>query len=72
MSALRQWYDEVLKEMTIANPVRNKRLEKVMSTLEKMMGRARKHTTPMLRLEIVRAVQAEIDLEDVDEVCGCI
>ena len=42
-----------------------------MSTLEKLMGRARKHTTPMLREEVLRAVHEEIDLDDlVDEVRG--
>ena len=68
LTALRKWYDEVLKDTTIANPARNNRLSKVMTTLEKMMGRGRKHTTPMLREQILKAVNEEIDLEDVDEV----
>ena len=69
LSALRQWYDEVLKETKIANPARNKRLSKVMATLEKMMGRGRKHTTPMLREAILKAVHTELKLADPDEVC---
>ena len=39
-----------------------------MATLEKMMGRGRKHSTPMMKLEYVRAVQEAVDLSDVDEV----
>jgi hypothetical protein len=58
----------VLKDTTIANPARNKRLEKVMATLEKMMGRGRKHTAPMMKLDWLRAVQEHVDLQDVDEV----
>ena len=59
---------QVLKDSTIANPARNKRLLKVMSTLEKMMGRGRKNTTPMLKMDYLRAVQAAVNLSDVDEV----
>ena len=29
LSAIRKWYDEVLKDVTIANPARNARLVKV-------------------------------------------
>jgi hypothetical protein len=59
---------QVLKDSTIANPARNKRLLKVMSTLEKMMGRGRKNTAPMLQMDYLRAVQAAVNLSDVDEV----
>ena len=52
----------------MANPARNKQLLKVMATLEKMMGRGRKHTTAMMKLECLRAVQDAVDLSDVDEV----
>eukprot|EP00966_Prymnesium_polylepis_P136659 3157788-Prymnesium_polylepis.2 len=39
-----------------------------MATLEKMMGRGRKHTAPMMKLDWLRAVQEHVDLQDVDEV----
>jgi hypothetical protein len=43
-------------------------IAQVMATLEKMMGRGRKHTTPMLREAVLRAVHEQINLDDVDEV----
>ena len=43
VSALRMWYDEVLKDTSIANPARNYRIENMLKTMAAKLGRGRKH-----------------------------
>lgn len=68
VSALRKWYDEVLKDTCIANPARNVRIENMLKTMARKLGRGRKHVPKALQLSIVKAVLETTDLDDTEEV----
>ena len=51
---------QVLKDTTIANPLRNQHLLDMMNTLEKHMGRAVAHKPKMLSEESLMAMLEEV------------
>ena len=68
LSAIRKWYDDVLKDSNVANPARNVRLEKVQKIMAKKLGRHRKHSPEVIKVAYVRAVYACMDLGNAEEV----
>ena len=50
VSALRMWYDEVLKvDTSVANPARNVRIENMLKTMARKLGRGGKHVPKVKR-----------------------
>ena len=49
VSALRVWYDEVLKDTSVANPARNVRIENMLKTMARKLGRGGKHVPKVKR-----------------------
>jgi len=68
VSAIRKFFDEVLKDTKIANPARNARLLKVMKTLARKCSRARLYSPEVLAAEYVRAAFECVDWDDTEEV----
>jgi hypothetical protein len=68
VSNVRTWYDEALKNSSIANPARNPRIKRMLKSLEKRLGRTRKHVPMGLKKQILKDVLENIDLENTEEV----
>jgi hypothetical protein len=68
VSALRKWYDDVLKDTEIANPARNYRIENMLKTMAAKLGRGRKHVPKALQLSMLQAILETVDLDDTEEV----
>ena len=67
VSNIRTWYDEELKNTSIANPARNPRIKRMLKSLEKRLGRTRKHVPEGLKKQILKDVLENIDLENTEE-----
>ena len=46
---MRMWYDEVLKDTSVANPARNVRIENMLKTMARKLGRGGKHVPKVKR-----------------------
>ena len=68
LSAVAKWYDNVLQDTNIANPFRNKKIEKMKSTMAKHLGRGRRYVPLMMQKAFVEAVLQTVDLDDAEEV----
>ena len=68
ISAVRKWYDWVLRDTKVANPARNYRLQRLQKTLAKRLTRHRQHSPAVMEREFVRACYDNMDPRDTEEV----
>ena len=68
ISKLRKWYDGVLQDTSTANPFRNVKIERMLKTMAKHLGRGRRHVPEMMKLEFVKAVLLTTRLDETEEV----